>query len=313
MTILGVDVSVWQGAMNWPKAVSAGARFAFIRAGSINSVTGICYTDYQWTLNLLARAHLPVGYYWYFRGNHDPIKQADYFSTLVKATGSRVLWCDVEEQGGLTPEALRDSIAKFIGRVYSNLSVWCGIYTRTNLWNPHSILVNGVYVKAGVAESALWPKLPLWVARYGVTAPWVYGSSYKLRDWTTWNAWQFSADGNGRGREFGGDCDSIDLNYFNGSEQDLAQFFGTTVNVPVVTKPLYPRLVTANYRDSRPIRYEPTTEASLHGSIASGLTVVAYADQVGPGGDLWLRLTPTADKPLWTAWRFNGVQLMRDA
>ena len=37
----------------------------------------------------------------------------------------------------------------------------------------------------------------------------------------TWVFWQFSADGNGRGPEFGASSKSIDLNYFNG---DLAAF-----------------------------------------------------------------------------------------
>jgi GH25 family lysozyme M1 (1,4-beta-N-acetylmuramidase) len=43
--LLGTDVSKWQGDMNWEKADSAGANFAFIRAGSIDNISGNCYTD----------------------------------------------------------------------------------------------------------------------------------------------------------------------------------------------------------------------------------------------------------------------------
>jgi GH25 family lysozyme M1 (1,4-beta-N-acetylmuramidase) len=44
---LGVDVSHWQKRMDWQKAKDAGAEYAFIRAGSINNITGVCYTCFQ--------------------------------------------------------------------------------------------------------------------------------------------------------------------------------------------------------------------------------------------------------------------------
>src|SRR3990167_761278 len=57
--VLGVDVSHWQAKrdvvpvihMDWAKCQEAGAKFAFIRAGSINAVNGICYEDYEFQYN----------------------------------------------------------------------------------------------------------------------------------------------------------------------------------------------------------------------------------------------------------------------
>jgi GH25 family lysozyme M1 (1,4-beta-N-acetylmuramidase) len=282
--ILGCDVSKWQGKMNWKQAVSSGAEYGKIRAGSINNITGVCYEDYQLQNNLhAAESILPIGFYWYFRGNHDPIKQADYYSELVQWSLSRVMWADVEEQGGLTPERLRDSIAKFVGRIYSNLGVWPGIYTRSTVWNPYSY--GDPPKRGGVAESALWPKLSLWIARYGVSSPWVYGSRYKPRDWSTWNFWQFSADKNGRGREFGADSDDIDLNWFNGDRRELDLFFGLSTPAAAGI-----RRGTITSGIGLYIRAAAARDASLLGSARYGSTWEVVDSQAGADGKVWHKL-----------------------
>jgi len=54
---------------------------------------------------------------------------------------------------------------------------------------------------------------PLWVAHY----PWVVTSLTRPSIppiWDKWTFWQFSADGNGRGDEFGTQSKSVDLNYW---------------------------------------------------------------------------------------------------
>jgi GH25 family lysozyme M1 (1,4-beta-N-acetylmuramidase) len=306
--ILGIDTSHWQGVMNYPKAVSSGARFNISRAGSINNITGNCYTDYQFPNNKYAHEHLPSGFYWFFRPNHDPYKQADYFCNLSLQTKRAPLTADAEVQGGCTPEQFRDSLAKFVGRIYANVGIWCEMYTRATVWNPHSRLVNGVYVKAGVAESALWPRLNLHIARYGVSQPWWTGTMYKPRDWNTWLFWQFSADGNGRGAEFGAGSNSIDLNYFNGDEVALRNHFFYDDAQPVPA-PDWPRVVISR-GDSRPLRYAPDPDAAWHGNQPAGVRVLVYAEKT-VNGDQWLRLTPPGEREIWTARIYQGYELMR--
>jgi hypothetical protein len=49
--------------MDWQKCSDAGAKFAFIRAGSI-SINGELYTDYHFIRNAsLAADHMPTGFY----------------------------------------------------------------------------------------------------------------------------------------------------------------------------------------------------------------------------------------------------------
>lgn len=220
MNTLGIDVSHWDGELNWAKAASAGARFAFIRAGSINNITGTCYADYQLERNIsLAPSHMPVGLYWYFRPNHSPLTQADFMVALMafKPWKLRPV-VDVEDAGSLPAITVAGRVVQMVARLHERLDVWPIIYTRASFWDPY------------VAAHSLWSGLDLWAARYkqSLSGPWSDGAC-RFRDWTNWKFWQFSADGNGRGAEFGApppaDAD-MDLNYFNGDQAAFEAYAG---------------------------------------------------------------------------------------
>ena len=70
-------------------------------------------------------------------------------------------------------------------------------------------------------------KAGLWAARYkgDLNGPWSDGR-YTFRDWDTWDVWQFSANGNLRGAEFGMRSKSVDLDWFNGSLFQFASWAG---------------------------------------------------------------------------------------
>ena len=71
-------------------------------------------------------------------------------------------------------------------------------------------------------------KYPLWIANYSWWAnnvakqPAIYPKmKFEDRVWDEWTMWEFSADGNSRGNEFGVQAGNIDLNYFQGTYEDL--------------------------------------------------------------------------------------------
>ena len=103
MQVEGIDVSKWQGEIDWDKAKAAGAQFAFIRAGSVSNVSGTPYEDFQFRRNTqLAPPIMPVGFYWYFRPNQNAIKQAEFFINLIRDQDWKLYpVVDVEEHGGL--------------------------------------------------------------------------------------------------------------------------------------------------------------------------------------------------------------------
>lgn len=75
-------------------------------------------------------------------------------------------------------------------------------------------------------------KYPLWVAQY----PWLMTSLSRPSlpgVWDNWRIWQFSADENKRGAEFGVQARDIDLNYYQGSYADLLTWLDTGEPEPV--------------------------------------------------------------------------------
>ena len=231
--LLGVDVSKWQKEMDWQKCDAAGAKFAFIRAGSI-SIGGSLYTDYQFERNAeLAQEYMPIGFYWYYRPQHSPEGQADYFCDLIES--SEWAWLmppvlDLESSGGLSPSAITNSAAAFALRVNENLGVLPLLYSRA------------YWLNANTVPDDFMKLLDLWIARYtskgkpwGNILPWPDSPRIKPRDYDDWTFWQFSAGGNGRGAEFGAQSKSIDLNYFNGDQAAFDEYIG--VEPPVYTFP----------------------------------------------------------------------------
>ena len=214
--LLGIDVSKWQGDLDWHKARSAGARYAFIRAGSCSEVQGTIYTDYKFERNArIAPDFFPIGFYWYFRPNHDPIKQANYFCSLIR--DKRYLLppvVDLESSGGMAPNEITDAAKAFIHQVYARINAWCILYSRA-LW-----------LNANTVSDDVWDLVDLWVARYiNLSGPWSDGKC-KPRDFDQWKFWQKSAGGNGLGPRFGAKSRSIDINYFNGDQSAFDSYAG---------------------------------------------------------------------------------------
>ena len=230
--ILGVDVSKWQGLIDWNTCREAGAQYAFIRAGSCNAVSGVCYEDNLFKENSGyfedhqgAPALMPVGYYWYFRPQHNPMSQANYFCDLLD--GADYLLppvIDCENNGGLSPSAYADSIKTFLDRVEARTGYKPIIYTSKSKW-------------AEVEPRSYWPSYDLWVAHYTLnTEPLV-------PDGLTWTFWQYTSQGDavtygGPGPPSGDD--DIDLNWFNGTEDEFLLYIGATPMIPervVVSNP----------------------------------------------------------------------------
>jgi len=213
--LLGIDVSKWQGEIDWHKARSAGARFAFIRAGSISTL-GQLYTDYKFERNArIAPDFFPIGFYWYFRPNFDAVQQANYFCSLIR--GQRYLLppvLDLETTGDESPGEITDAASQFIYQVYARLNAWCLLYSR------------GLWLNANTVSDDIWSLVDLWVARYiNLSGPWS-DNKCKPRDFDQWKFWQKSAGGNGQGPRFGARSKSIDIDYFNGDQAAFDHYVG---------------------------------------------------------------------------------------
>jgi len=166
----GVDISWWQGAVDYLKLKGKGVKFVIARAGSCNEVTGEMYFDRAFPTH---SQELPkhwdasdLGYYWYFRGKWDPIVQADYLADLIE----HEVWgippiCDTEANDH--PQ-LAGRVVSFLKRLDSRLDIasriapkWRGIIP------PRSGIYSSPYFIRSVLKrdprlAAWW----LWVAHW---------------------------------------------------------------------------------------------------------------------------------------------------
>jgi lysozyme len=267
-TIQGIDVSKWQGTMDWNIALSAGIRFAIIKAGGASKYGN--YPDPQFERNAAecAALSIPVGYYWYFYPTIDPIEQADYFWELVKGKPRNLpLVLDLENSQNLTPKELTNRAGAFTRRMFELSSEFPMLYSRSTFLHENTIYAD------------FWSQMELWIARYTVKRkPWSNPGDSSLVTppyWDDWVFWQHSNGGNGRGAEFGADSKSIDLNYFNGDEAAFELNAGLVPEpIPVGIVPIETVEVLATVLN---IRALPDVNSADLGNLLKGCTVPVTA------------------------------------
>ncbi len=190
--VLGVDVSGWQGRINWLKTAQAGAWFAFIKATEGNGgVDSTFATNWANSRGLVLR-----GAYHFFRNGQDPIAQADHFADTLLGTNDPgelppVLDLEVSGVTWAQVQAFMDRLQERVGREPI-------LYTSKGVTDPMG------------PPPRTWP---LWVANYGVPQP------YLPQGWDSWLFWQYTDEG--PGAKFGVASQRIDLDWFNGSLRAL--------------------------------------------------------------------------------------------
>lgn len=216
--ILGCDVSKWQGAVNFDTMLFAGADFVYIKA------TQAEFTDSKFYANIegAQQSEIPFGLYHFADpGVSSAPAQAAYFlARMNEAQPDLGVVLDLERSGGLSPIKL-DQWAYTFWAAVRDQTAYAEIYTRISFWNP-------------AVQPGLWGgQARLWAARYAdyLTGPWSDGK-YVPDDWDDWWLWQYSADGNGRGAEFGAESGSIDLNYMQCTRDEMLDYYGLGGDIP---------------------------------------------------------------------------------
>ncbi len=149
----GIDVSKWQGVMDWPKAATR-VRFAYIRASAGT------YIDPRFAINWQQAQAAGVlrGAYHYFYADQPISAQLRVFADLVQGGELRPM-LDVEETRGCAPAELAMLVKRFVEEFEARTRQQCGIYTSAGFWNGH------------VARSDWATAHPLWIAHWNAPAP----------------------------------------------------------------------------------------------------------------------------------------------
>ncbi len=206
--IPGIDVSHWQGVIDWSKVKATGVKFAFLKASEFPDKKITMYVDDKFEVNRKGAEENGIywGAYHFFRTHVDPITQAEAFCKLVGNVTSLPLVLDLEVAGCKGSKLVR-KVKSFVETVTSVSGRKPIIYTSGGFWRPYM-----TYEKLTDVDWAV--EYPLWMARY--TSQWP-GTIYP---WGGWDFWQYSDKGRIPGIKA-----SVDLNWFVGSLEDLQTRF----------------------------------------------------------------------------------------
>ena len=271
----GIDVSRWQGEIDWSRVAVAGYRFAIIRA-----TVGNYYTDPRFYVNwedardvgLLISAYHVVA----------PERPADsqiehLFEVLDDRSPDFPLVLDIELSREVGREGITACAAECADLVEREEGRKPIIYTARWFWDNN------------VLDTPDWSSYDLWVAHYGVDNPTLPVV------WDQWTLWQYSDHGQVPGIDA-----ATDLNWFNGSYDDLLAYVSVEpVQDEVPLAGLQARVTTEQLY----VRSGPSMNYGDVGDLHEGdvVNVVSLA-----GEDVWIQIEPGK----WAPFRFRGKRLM---
>ena len=202
-TLSGIDVSKWNGAINWASVAAAGTDFAFVRVSD-----GTANFDPRFAENLAGAraAGIPVGVYQFFRPNVSATAQADLLLENLGSLepGDLPPVIDVEATGGKTPAQITAAIHTWVDRVEGALGVKPIVYSGRYFWQDN-------------VKTSDFANYPFWIAHYTNNCP------NLPSQWSDWEFHQYTESGS-----VGGVSGNVDRNHFNGDAAALAslQFGG---------------------------------------------------------------------------------------
>ncbi|WP_130838554.1 GH25 family lysozyme [Lachnoclostridium sp. Marseille-P6806] len=179
--VLGIDVSKWNGNINWTAVANSGVKFVIIRCGYRGSTLGALIEDSRFRSNIAgaAAAGLKVGVY-FFSQAIDEVEAVEEASMVLSLIGgykiSYPVFLDLEDSGGRADglsAAARTKVAAAFCRTIQNSGYKSGIYANKT-WL-------GSRMNVGSLAS-----YHIWLAQYAAS-PTYSASRYDI--------WQYSAKG----------------------------------------------------------------------------------------------------------------------
>jgi GH25 family lysozyme M1 (1,4-beta-N-acetylmuramidase) len=245
-TLPGIDVSHWQGTIDWQRVAEAGTTFAFMKA-----TEDTWYVDPTFTTNRAgARANgIRVGAYHFAQpdpGPGDAKKEARWFVRHAQPQAGDLLpVLDIETSGGLDPDELMAWSKRWVSEVRRLTGVRPLVYTSPYGWRERF---------DDSDELARWGS-PLWVAHWGVSSPTLPAGNWGGRGWTVW---QYTAEGRVAGIR--GD---VDRDVLNGTDLDAitVQRLRVTVDGGAGTVSGTPGRIACRAGCAR--NFDPGTEVTL--------------------------------------------------
>jgi GH25 family lysozyme M1 (1,4-beta-N-acetylmuramidase) len=193
-TKLGIDVSKWNGDIDWRKVKDAGVEFAIIRAGYRGSVTGSIVVDpyFEYNMKEAASAGVSAGVYFFTQAVNEveAVEEASAVIELIKKYNIEFpIYIDTEGAGGngradALDKETRTLVCEAFCRTIENAGYKAGVYASRN-WYYNNLETSGL------------ERYQIWLAEYR-SAP-LYQGYY--------NMWQYTSKGKIDGIEGNVDLD----------------------------------------------------------------------------------------------------------
>lgn len=193
MAIKGIDVSEFQGKIDWNKVKADGIKFAILRVGFGMDIKSQDDKYIERNISECERLGIPIGVYLFSYANTTAKASSEAEHTLRLVAGHKMpmgVWYDIEDNntsGSVSKSTLKDIINKYCS-IIKEAGYDVGIYASLNWLNNK--------IDASVQE-----KYPIWVAQYYKECQ--YKKDYKI--------WQYASDG-----KVNGISGRVDMNYYYG-------------------------------------------------------------------------------------------------
>jgi GH25 family lysozyme M1 (1,4-beta-N-acetylmuramidase) len=182
-TIPGIDISHWQGTIDWRKVAGTGKEFAFMKA-----TDDVDYVDPTFATNRAqARANgLRVGAYHFARPDPSPgdaRREARFFvKVAAPQAGSLLPVLDIETSRGLDQQGVTRWARTWVAEVRALTGVTPLVYTSPYGW----------IARTGDTRLLARDGAPLWIAHWGVSTPLLPAADWGGHGWVVW---QHTSDG----------------------------------------------------------------------------------------------------------------------
>lgn len=214
----GIDISHWQGTFNFQTAKEKGVKYVIHK---VCDVSGIPFYDNMLEQNYTkakAEALLFGGYGW-LNPFYDAKKQAQFFLAWHNQKPLDIIAMDFEDKNFTNGNDYLYKAQVWLEEIENQLNIIPAIYTAE--W----------FMSKFDRKKTEWmSRYPLWVASYKSAPP-----PTIPREWQNYTIWQYSDKGTypyyqnvsiGYGKQYGSSSYGLDMNWFNGSYEDLLSFAG---------------------------------------------------------------------------------------
>lgn len=198
--VTGVDVSHYQGTIDWTKLAEQDIDFAFIKATEGSGHIDECFYD-NW--KEAEKTGICIGAYHFFSFDSDGEKQAQlYIDTVGSLNGKMAPVIDVEFYGSKESNPpTKDEVVKQLGRMLEILEEHYQakpiIYTTYRVYNS--------YIKDEFEENPLWIRNVYYQPLFAIGSKWTF--------------WQYTDTAVLEG--YKGTEKYIDMNVFRGTREEL--------------------------------------------------------------------------------------------